>query len=139
MNTHMLIARLRMYAGYVVILLLCTFAGSALAVTLTGDANAGGKGLLIALPVAQVAFSLLFVRAGAALGPAFAAGATVLAFFGTFAAVELYQIRLVNDHKRVFDVLAVYALISIAYWEAVAWGVRAWRLRALRVTEGDGK
>lgn len=130
MKIYALRARLRAYLGFVLILFVCAFAGSTIAIASTGERGYGGLGMFIALPVAQGLFEFLCVRQSLLTGLACVSMVSLLAYFGALAAVEVYQVRLVHDFYGVFDFLVVYTLISLAFWESINLLARVWQRRA---------
>lgn len=125
-----LVSRLKAYLAFAAIMLVCTFAGSGIAIAATGERGYGGLGLMIALPLGQAVYGLLVARLGVWLGVGGAVLANVAGFFGARTLVEVYQVRLVHDFYGLFDLLSVYWLISLACWEVLYWLARGWRARA---------
>ena len=134
--TAVLLARLRLWLAFLIIQVICTFGGSGIAIAITGERGYGGLGLVVALPLGQVAYGLFVARLGVWLGLGGAVLATVSGYLGAETLVEVYHVRLVHDFYGVFDLLVLFGLISLAWWEGLYWLAHAWRTRAAAREEG---
>lgn len=122
--THPVLARLWVALGFLALLAACTFVGSTLAIVLSDERVFAWLGVFVALPLAQALYALLFMPLRAWLGLVCAAVVSALAYVAALAAVDTWHIRLVHDFYGVLDVLALYALISLALWEGLYWLAR---------------
>ncbi len=124
----LILKRIRSHLALAVLLMCLPFLGSIIAVALTEERGYAGLGLFLALPVAQLIFAFLFLRAGALINLVSAALVTPAAYFAALFAVEASYLRIVHDFYGVFDFLIAHLLVSVMLWECVHFSIS--RLRS---------